>query len=67
VAFVVGQPGVSITEQDLDRHCLQAIARFKRPKRYVLVKELPKNNYGKVLKTELRERLQHANALDASE
>jgi long-chain acyl-CoA synthetase len=31
------------------------MARFKRPKRYRLVDALPKNNYGKVLKTELRE------------
>jgi long-chain acyl-CoA synthetase len=34
------------------------IARFKRPKRYEFVDALPKNNYGKVLKTELRARLQ---------
>ena len=32
-----------------------SIARFKRPKRYVFLSELPKNNYGKVLKTKLRE------------
>jgi long-chain acyl-CoA synthetase len=37
--------------------CLQHIARFKRPKRYEIVEALPKNNYGKVLKTELRRRL----------
>ncbi|MDZ4100256.1 MAG: AMP-binding protein [Hydrogenophaga sp.] len=55
VAFVVAQGSVS-TEQ-LDAHCLAQMARFKRPKRYVLVSELPKNNYGKVLKTELRTRL----------
>ena len=30
------------------------IARFKRPKDYLLVDDLPKNNYGKILKTELR-------------
>jgi long-chain acyl-CoA synthetase len=35
--------------------CLDNIARFKRPKRYRFVEALPKNNYGKVLKTELRE------------
>jgi long-chain acyl-CoA synthetase len=33
------------------------MARFKRPKDYVFVDALPKNNYGKVLKTELRARL----------
>ena len=57
VAFVVPQAGQSLTPQALDEHCVEHIARFKRPKRYVFVDELPKNNYGKVLKTELRERL----------
>ncbi len=42
-------------EQALDALCLAQIARFKRPKAYVFVPELPKNNTGKVLKTALRE------------
>ena len=57
VAFVVAQPGAAVTTDMLDAHCMTQIARFKRPKRYLLVSELPKNNYGKVLKTVLRERL----------
>ncbi len=57
VAFVVLQPGCSIATETLDQHCLAQMARFKRPKRYELVAELPKNNYGKVLKTDLRKRL----------
>ena len=57
VAFVVAQPGVALDAAALDAHCLQHIARFKRPKRYLFVDLLPKNNYGKVLKTELRARL----------
>ena len=50
VAYLVGDadPG------DLDRLCVERIARFKRPKAYVHVPALPKNNYGKILKTELR-------------
>jgi long-chain acyl-CoA synthetase len=36
---------------------VENIARFKRPKAYFRVPALPKNNYGKVLKTELRARL----------
>ena len=40
---------------DLDALCRAHIARFKAPKAYVFVQELPKNNYGKVLKTKLRE------------
>lgn len=57
VAFVVLRPGAGVTAEALDAHCLAQMARFKRPKRYLLVDELPKNNYGKVLKTALRERL----------
>jgi acyl-CoA synthetase (AMP-forming)/AMP-acid ligase II len=54
VACVVLMPGSSADDAGLDAHCLNAIARFKRPKRYVYLDALPKNNYGKVLKTELR-------------
>jgi long-chain acyl-CoA synthetase len=57
VAFVVAQVGSTVSTAILDQHCLENIARFKRPKRYMLVESLPKNNYGKVLKTELRARL----------
>ena len=57
VAFVVLQPGARATQQELDSLCLEHIARFKRPKLYRYVDSLPKNNYGKVLKTALRERL----------
>ena len=42
---------------ELDAHLLERIARFKRPKRYEYIDELPKNSYGKVLKRDLRERL----------
>jgi long-chain acyl-CoA synthetase len=54
VAFVVRRPGASVDRSELDALCLASIARFKRPRAYFFVEELPKNNYGKVLKTELR-------------
>lgn len=55
VAFlVVNAPGRVIADE-LNALCLEHIARFKRPKEYRIVPELPKNNYGKVLKTVLRE------------
>ena len=54
VAFCVPQPGQTLRVDALDAYCLEHIARFKRPKRYEVVDTLPKNNYGKVLKTELR-------------
>ncbi|MEJ8835295.1 class I adenylate-forming enzyme family protein [Ramlibacter sp. AN1133] len=57
VAFLVARPGLQVTVEELDALCLEHIGRFKRPKRYEIVEALPKNNYGKVLKRELRERL----------
>jgi long-chain acyl-CoA synthetase len=54
VAYVVPRGDVSAGQ--LDAHCLAHMGRYKRPKHYRFVAELPKNNYGKVLKTELRER-----------
>jgi long-chain acyl-CoA synthetase len=52
IAFVVRRGEVS--PADLEKLCLDNIARFKRPREYRFVDSLPKNNYGKVLKTELR-------------
>jgi len=59
VAFVVRHPAADVDPEALDRWCLQHMARFKRPKAYHLVAELPKNSYGKVLKTTLRSQLAH--------
>ena len=56
VAFIVAR-GAAPDSAELDALCLDNIARFKRPKRYVVVDALPKNNTGKVLKTSLRELL----------
>jgi long-chain acyl-CoA synthetase len=58
VAFVVARPGVDPPSTEaLDSLCLEYLARYKRPKEYVFVRELPRNSTGKVLKTELRQRL----------
>jgi len=56
VAFIVTHPGQIATPETLDTLCLDRIARFKRPKMYQTVSELPKNHYGKILKTELRQK-----------
>jgi len=53
VAFVVAR-GAAPDPAELDRLCLEHIARFKRPREYRFVASLPKNNYGKVVKGELR-------------
>jgi long-chain acyl-CoA synthetase len=62
VAFIVARPGHRVTTEEMDALCRQNIGRFKRPKRYEIVAALPKNNYGKVLKRELREQLKEKSA-----
>jgi long-chain acyl-CoA synthetase len=54
VAYVVPRPGATIDPAVLNKRCLDNIARYKRPREFCFVEELPKNNYGKILKTELR-------------
>ena len=58
VAFVVTRAGKQVPAKELDQLCLDNLARYKRPRDYRFVDSLPKNNYGKVLKTELRQKLQ---------
>lgn len=57
IAFVVMHAGSVVSNEALDALCLNHIARFKRPKEYRFVAALPKNNYGKILKTALRQQL----------
>jgi long-chain acyl-CoA synthetase len=57
VAFVVAKSGRQVKTPELDELCLHNIARFKRPRQYRFVEALPKSNYGKILKTRLREML----------
>ena len=64
VAFVVTKHGTRMETKELDALCLASLARFKRPRDYRFVDSLPKNNYGKVLKTALREMLDVARSPD---
>ena len=47
-------PRQSATEEELIAFCKDNIASYKKPKSVDFVDELPKNNYGKILKRELR-------------
>lgn len=59
VAFVeVDEHSSRPATAELDRLCLDHIARYKRPKEYRFVEALPTNNYGKVVKRELRQLLE---------
>lgn len=54
-ALVVLELGALVDAADLDSHCVGSLARFKRPRRYLFVDDLPKNAYGKVARLELPE------------
>ncbi|MFT4117793.1 AMP-binding protein [Bradyrhizobium sp.] len=62
VAVVVPVTGKTVTRDELDQMCSAWIARFKRPKHYYVTGELPKNSYGKIVKTELRTLLSESSA-----
>jgi len=55
IAFVVTQPGHRVSESELRRACLDRLARYKVPRSFRVVAELPRNATGKVLKARLRE------------
>ncbi|MFK0089200.1 class I adenylate-forming enzyme family protein [Pseudomonas sp. NPDC090755] len=60
VAFVVARGDSPPDEPALTAWFVERMASFKKPKKYVFLAELPKNSYGKVLKTELRQWLKEA-------
>ncbi len=52
--------GVALDETELSAWFVQRMASFKKPKKYLFRSELPKNSYGKILKTDLRQSLKAA-------
>jgi len=53
-AFVVVKPGMSVSEDELRLFCSSRLAKFKVPKYFAFLDQLPRNASGKVLKRELR-------------
>lgn len=65
VAFVVLRENEQVSGDALQDWCRTQMASFKKPRRYIFCRELPKNSYGKVLKTELRLRASKGARIDA--
>jgi len=55
VGVVVPVEGRSVTVDDLAAFLEDRLARFKIPKRWLILEDLPRTAYGKVVKAELRE------------
>ncbi|KGJ08609.1 acyl-CoA synthetase [Paracoccus versutus] len=53
-AYVIAAPGHDPQAEDLGRHCQALIARYKVPKEFVFVSDLPRTGSGKVMKHILR-------------
>jgi len=56
VCVIVVKEGMTATEEEIMEHCRQALASYKRPRSVFFSEELPRNQLGKVLKRELREK-----------
>jgi fatty-acyl-CoA synthase len=57
VAFVALRPGATTTADELVEHCRARLAKYKVPKDVAFIDALPRNPSGKVLKRELRTRV----------
>ena len=53
-AIVVLRRGAAAGPDELRRHCAQSLARYKVPKRFEFVSELPRTSSGKLLRRALR-------------
>jgi long-chain acyl-CoA synthetase len=56
-AFVVLKPGAAASLEELQKHCAENLAEFKRPSTIELRESLPKTAVGKVLRRVLREEI----------
>jgi len=58
VSAIIVKADETLTEQELDEYCMNndGLARYKRPKKYIFVDELPTTSSGKVDKKLLRAR-----------
>ncbi len=52
-AWIVLQPGQTVTEQELIDHCSQHLAAYEIPRRFAFIDELPKTTVGKTLRRDL--------------
>ena len=61
MAFIELQSGTTFDEQKTRQLCDEQLARFKHPKSFIVLEQLPRNTMGKVLKYELRKTVNEMN------
>lgn len=57
-AFIVASSGQKLSSEEIMRFCLRQLAKFKVPKSFEFLEELPKGDSGKVLKRVLSQKYQ---------
>ncbi len=55
-AFIVVESDEQFEDDQVISYCQSKLARFKVPREFEIIDELPRNNGGKLLKKELREK-----------
>ncbi|WP_420546728.1 malonate--CoA ligase [Curvivirga sp.] len=55
VAIIVPMQNETLSEENLKSHFKDSLAKYKQPKKYIFLEELPRNTMGKVQKNLLRE------------
>jgi acyl-CoA synthetase (AMP-forming)/AMP-acid ligase II len=67
VAFVQPSPGAAVDESDLIGLCVSQLASYKRPSRFVVIDQVPRNPAGKILRSRLREQAERLAAADPAQ
>ncbi len=55
VAVVQLEPEATVTEEELQQHCLAELAKYKVPERFVFTHEFERNSMGKIVRRDLRQ------------
>ena len=55
LACIVRMPGTTVDDTELEAHCLRELGRYKTPRYFRFVDELPKGASGKVQRMKLAE------------
>ena len=58
--FISVKEGKSLSTEEIMQYCRQNLTAYKVPKTLEIVDEIPKSNVGKILRRELREKVQNA-------
>ncbi|MDQ1060729.1 long-chain acyl-CoA synthetase [Arthrobacter globiformis] len=53
IAYITLEPGLSVTDEELDAHCRKHLAGYKVPREYIRLDRLPRTPVGKIAKNEL--------------